>query len=43
LLKLLVTRDPSKAAQLAESLIPQPNKYENNISTFRAKRVQLLE
>jgi hypothetical protein len=43
LLKLLENRDPSKAKQLAESLIPQPNKYENNISIFRAKRVQLLE
>ncbi|MDR1290552.1 MAG: DUF4091 domain-containing protein, partial [Planctomycetaceae bacterium] len=43
LLKLLENRDPSKAKQLTESLIPKPNKYENNIPTFRAKRVQLLE
>jgi beta-glucanase (GH16 family) len=43
LLKLLENRDPSKAKQLAESLIPQPNKYENNINIFRAKRVQLLQ
>jgi hypothetical protein len=43
LLKLLEKRDPAKAKQLVESLIPQPNKYENNISLFRAKRVQLLE
>jgi beta-glucanase (GH16 family) len=43
LLKLLAARDPAKAKQLAESLIPKPNKYENNISIFRAARVQLLE
>jgi hypothetical protein len=43
LLRLLEKKDPAKAAQLAASVIHSYDRYDTEIASFRAKRVQLLE
>jgi hypothetical protein len=43
LLKLLEKKDAKKAEELAGSIVKNMDRYDTNIASFRAKRIQLLE
>lgn len=43
LLKLLEKKQPDVAKEMARTLVYQFNLYDNNVASFRAKRIKLLE
>ncbi|MDR3261172.1 MAG: DUF4091 domain-containing protein, partial [Tannerella sp.] len=43
LLRLLEKKDAKKAKELAKAIVKNMDRYNTNIASFRAKRIQLLE